>query len=124
MKYLFDTSSFIAWWHEIYPVAVFKDIAKLIANDIENLIVQSPIEVKKELEEKVGDELTEWVKTKSNLFIPTKPELQSSIADISNAYPRMLKQKGRVNADPVIIALAQSNNATVVTQENPAKHNI
>ena len=123
MTYLFDTSAFISWWHEIYPVKIFEDVAKLIENDIEIQLIQSPAEVRQELEEKIDDPLTEWVKTRPNLFIPTQPELQSSIADISNKYPKILKRQGKVNADPVVIALAHATVAIVVTQENRHKQN-
>ncbi len=123
MTYLFDTSVFIAWWHEIYPTKIFEDVFKLIENDIDIKIIQSPVEVRKELEEKSDDSLTAWVKAKSNLFIPTMSELQNSIANISNKYPNILKQRSRVNADPVVIALAQATSAIVVTQENPHKQN-
>ena len=123
MTYLFDTSVFIAWWHEIYPVGIFQDVAKLIENDIEEQIIQSPVEVRQELEEKVDDPLTKWVKGRPNLFIPTQPELQGSIANISNRFPGILKKQSKVNADPVVIALAQSNGAIIVTQENPNKQN-
>ena len=59
---MFDTSAFIGWWHEIYPVEIFEDIAKLITIDIETKIIQSPVEVRAELEEKSNDPLTLWVK--------------------------------------------------------------
>ncbi len=69
----------------------------------------------------MDDSLTEWVKKQSNLFIPTQPGLQGNIADIANRCPKLVKKQSRVNADPVIIALAQSRELTVVTQENPNK---
>ena len=123
MTYLFDTSAFIAWWHEIYPVGIFQDVAKLIENDIEEQIIQSPVEVRQELEEKVDDPLTKWVKGRPNLFIPTQPGLQGNIADIANKCPKILKKQSKINADPMIIALAQSRGLTVVTQENPNNPN-
>ncbi len=52
MSYLFDTSAFIAWWHEIYAPATFEDVFKLIEKDTENQFIQAPVEVKQELEKK------------------------------------------------------------------------
>ncbi len=120
---MFDTSAFIGWWHEIYPVEIFEDIAKLITIDIETKIIQSPVEVRAELEEKSNDPLTLWVKKQSNLFIPTQPKLQNDISNIANQYPKLVKQHNKVNADPVVVALAQVFSAIVVTQENQKKKN-
>lgn len=85
MTYLFDTNAFIAWWHELYQPAVFEDVAELITQDIQHQIIQSPVKVRQELEEKVDDELTEWVKKKPDLFIPFQVDLQNSIRDIEKA---------------------------------------
>ena len=123
MSHLFDTSALIAWWHEIYPPTTFEDVFKLIEEDTKNQFIRAPVEVKQELEEKADDSLTEWVKKQPDLFIPTQPGLQSSIADIANKYPKLVKKQSRVNADPVVIALAQAKGLTVVTQENPNKQN-
>ena len=123
MSYLFDTSAFISWWHEIYPPTTFEDVFKLIEEDTKNQFILAPVEVKQELEEKVNDSLTEWVSKQSNLFIPTQPELQNNIADIANKYPKLVKKQSKVNADLVIIALAQAKGLIVVTQENPNKQN-
>ena len=122
MTYVFDTSSFIAWWNELYPTGTFPDIYELISHDIGIDLIKSPVEVKKELEMHTGDELAEWVKNKgSALLIKDDVKLQIRIAYISNNYPKLVKQARKHNADPIVIALAESNNWTVVTQENPNK---
>lgn len=123
MTYVFDTSAFIAWWHEIYPRQSFPDIYQLIEEDVNTKIIQSPIEVRKELEEQLDDDLTVWAKQHSDLFIKDNPALQVRIAEISNNYPKLIKQHSRYNADPIVITLAEANGWTVVTQENQNKHN-
>ena len=50
-------------------------------------------------------------------------DLQNKIAEISNHYPKLVKNNRKFNADPIVIALAETNTWTVVTQENPSKQN-
>lgn len=38
-------------------------------------------------------------------------------------YPKLIKQHRKFNADPIVIALAEANGWTVVTQENQKKQN-
>lgn len=123
MTYVFDTNAFIAWWHEIYPQQSFPDIYQLIEKDVNTKTIQSPMEVKKELEQKLDDNLAIWAKQQTNLFIKESVDLQYRIAEISNDYPKLIKQHSRYNADPIVIALAEANNWTVVTQENQNKRN-
>ncbi|MCZ6802416.1 MAG: DUF4411 family protein [Proteobacteria bacterium] len=121
--YIFDTNAFIAWWHEIYPPQSFPDIRVLIEQNIGGGTILSPIEVRKELEEKVDDNLTVWAKKQHNLFVIEQIDLQLRIAEISNAYPKLVKQHKKINADPIVIAVAEAGHSTVVTQENPVKQN-
>ena len=78
MSHLFYSSAFIAWWREIYPPTTFEDVFKLIAEDTKNQFIRAPVEVKQELEEKVDDSLTEWVKKQPDLFIPTQETVQET----------------------------------------------
>ncbi len=96
MTYLFDTSSFIAWWHGLYPLATFADIFEFIGKDIESKLIQSPVEVRMELEEKADDSLTEWAKNQPGLFIPIQSDLQADIANIVNKFSKILKKKIRL----------------------------
>lgn len=118
--YVFDTSAWIGWWHEIYPIRAFPDISKLIQVDVDEGRIVSPVEVKAELEEKMGDALTDWVKERNRLFVPARNQSQDIIAEISNQCPKLLKRK-KVNADPAVVAWALQNDQTVVTQENHKK---
>ncbi len=123
MNYVFDSSAWIAWWHEIYPLNSFPDIHKLIEHDITQGFIISPAEVKKELQEQVKDELTNCVTKQSDLFIRDDENLQDRIAKISNDYPKLVKQHRKFNADPIVIALAEQRGWAVVTQENPNRQN-
>lgn len=120
-RYVFDTSAFIAWQFEIYPVSVFPDVQELIEQDVRNQVIQSPVEVRDELKQHEGDIVHEWAKQQTNLFVRTQPDLQQRIADISNQFPKLVKQHRSVNADPVVIAVAEKFGWIVVTQENPRK---
>ena len=123
MTYVFDTSAFIAWWREIYPKQSFPDIYQLIEEDVNAKIIQSPMEVKKELEEQLDDDLTIWAKSQNDLFIRDSIDLQDRIAEISNNYPKLIKQHKKHNADPIVIALAETNNWIVVSQESQKRQN-
>ena len=131
MTYVFDTNAYIAWWHQLYPPVPFPDIKALIQHDTQQQIIRSPVAVKKELEEKVEEpgkaekkeknSLAEWANEQSTLFIQEQYDQQDRIAQISNDYPQLVKQHVKHNADPTVIVLAEANQWTVVTQENPNK---
>lgn len=118
--YVFDTSAWIGWWHEIYPVSTFPDICELIKADVDARTIVSPVEVRTELEDKIDDDLTHWVKQRSGLFIPTHDQSQEVIAEISNQCPKLLRRK-KTNADPAVIAWALQKDQIVVTQESHKK---
>lgn len=119
--YVFDTSAWIGWWHEIYPVSIFPDICALIEFDVDARTIVSPVEVRTELEDKIDDDLTHWVKQRSGLFIPTHDQSQEIIAEVSNQCPKLLKHTKKTNADPAVVAWALQKDQIVVTQESHKK---
>lgn len=122
MIYVFDTSAFITWWNEIYPIQSFPDIEKLIEQGINQKSIKLVMEVTKELSLQ-DDDLYKWIKERNRFFIKDQDNQQDRIAEISNRWPKLVKSNKRYNADPVIIAFAETNAWTVVTQESPKKQN-
>lgn len=65
------------------------------------------------------DGLYQWAKNQKGLFIPLNTEIQAIHTDIINAYPRLIdSSKNRSMCDPWVIALAQLQRCTLVTEES------
>ncbi|MBE0433781.1 DUF4411 family protein [candidate division WOR-3 bacterium] len=110
---------------------------KAIWDEIEELIKQknmfSTSVVYAEIMRYVGkdDRLKKWAKAnKKRFFIPTNPEIFQLAKDIIKIFPDLPNKKklqtGEPDADPFLIALAQSEGASIITQEkdDPDKTNI
>lgn len=68
------------------------------------------------------DSLHAWMKTrKKDLLIPLDEEIQNIATTLLADYPRLVDTlKGRSQADPFVIATAESLGAAVVTGERPS----
>jgi len=131
-KYVVDTDVLITLM-KYYPQD--NSTFNAIWDDIENLIKQKNIfstsVVYDEIMKYEGkdDRLRKWAKThKKRFFIPTNSEIFELVKDIIKVFPDLPDKKklqtGEPDADPFVIALAQSEGATIVTQEkkdNPNK---
>lgn len=115
--YCFDTSSLLQAWVRGFPI----DIMPSFWDEFEKLLgdtVIAPREVCVELEKK-EDDLYEWAKGRDGFFVDLDHEQQLATRAIMSAHPRLVDtRKGRSQADPFVIALAQVSAATVVTEEN------
>lgn len=68
------------------------------------------------------DRLKKWAKAhKKRFFIPTNPEIFQIAKEIIKDFPDLPDKKklqtGEPDADPFLIALSQSEGATIITQE-------
>ncbi len=116
-RYSIDTSALLEGWRRNYPPDVFpalwSNLEKLIRS--EDLIATE--EVLLELQRK-DDEVYQWARKQSEMFIPIDERVQLAVAAVLAKYPKLLDtRKGRSGADTFVIALAQIEGCTVVTAE-------
>ncbi len=117
--YCFDTNVFIQSWRNRYPPDIMPDFWEDIEALARKEIVFSPDEVRVELE-KIDDDLFAWVKERKCFFRPISEDVQAQVRQILavERFQSLLNtQKNRSMADPFVIAMARSMNATVVTEE-------
>lgn len=122
MSYVFDTSSIRSLQH-FYP-RVFKSIWDGLDDLVARRELLSTREVFNELERQaVSEEVMKWVKANKELFItPTGSELLFvaeifKIKHFQGLIGAQQRLKGMPVADPFVIACAQINGGTVVTEE-------
>lgn len=102
-----------------YPIEVFPSAWDNVGNIAESGEVISPREVLRELEAR-DDQLRAWVK-KHITFRNLDSNQQTIVQDIMSKYSRLVDStKSTPEADPFVIALAISENRTVITQESSA----
>src|SRR4030042_3069351 len=105
-----------------------KPAYQAIWDEIESLIRQknifSTMVVYEEIIKYLGknDQLKKWaISHKKHFFIPLDKETWQYAHDIMGKFPDLLDKKklqtGEPDADPFLIALAQSEGATIITQE-------
>lgn len=114
--YCFDTSTFIELWNVTHRPKTFPSLWKDIKNFIAAKKIVSPIEVLNELQVQ-DDDLFAWAMKNKGGFLPIDraqmEELKKIYSEIGN-----IGHKGRTfDADPWILALARSKNASVVSSE-------
>jgi predicted nucleic acid-binding protein len=117
VKYSIDTSAILDGWIRDYPPKVFPSIWANIETLVESSDLRASEEVLHELEKK-DDEVFKWAKKQSGLFLPVDRSVQVAVTNILSKHERLVDtRKNRSAADPFMIALAQVNNAIVVTGE-------
>lgn len=119
MAYCWDTSAWIHSWVRTSPPDIFVSLWDRLDRAILDGEIRSPEEVYIELERQEGDTLLGWVRDrKEALVAPLTEDVQASVAEIGAAFPPFLAGDIDSNfADPWVIALAQVNGLTIVTQE-------
>ena len=124
-KYVIDTNVLITLMNYYRPN---DPTFKAIWDEIEELIKQKNIFTTEVVYDEImtylgkDDRLKKWAKAnKKRFFIPTNPEIFQLAQDIIRKFPDFPNKKklltGEPDADPFLIALAQSEGATIVTQE-------
>jgi hypothetical protein len=115
--YSFDTSSLLNGRRDLLPPTTFPT---LWAN-IEAMIVGESIRcvdvVRDELAKR-EDEVFQWAKAQSGLFLPLSADVQTAAREVLTGHPRLVGiGSGRSGADPFVIGLARARVGVVVTEE-------
>ena len=115
--YVIDTSALLDGWVRYYPPDVFPPLWSNLEGMIAAGELLAPDEVLSELSQK-DDEVHNWAKKNSAMFLPLDAEVQEATTEILAAFPRLVgAMKDRNRADPFVIALAKIKQAVVVTGE-------
>jgi len=120
-----DSSALIHAWRWAYLPKHFPPFWKRLDDLILEERLFSSVEVLREIKRK-DDELYEWCKQRSSIFLPIDNDLQDHVIEIMGLYPRLVDTaKGRSGADPFVIGLARMHDPewTVLSEENPGKVN-
>ena len=117
MRYSVDTSAILHAWRRSYPPDVFPSLW----GKVDGLIRQGDLiateEVLVELQRQ-DDEVYAWALQHRMMFLPIDERIQQVVRQILLHHPRLLDtRKSRSGADPFVIALAQIERCTVVTNE-------
>lgn len=118
-KYCIDTSALLHGWVRTYPPDILPPFWERMGELIDEGIIVAPMDVLIELEKKEGDTLHQWCKERDHMFLEIDG-FQDKITEIMAKYPRLVDtRKNKSGADPMVIALAMSNNPglCVVTEE-------
>ncbi|EQD78431.1 Uncharacterized conserved protein UCP008505 [mine drainage metagenome] len=104
-NYIMDSSSLIEL-NRHNPIDVFPSVWKNMESLISKGLLIAPTEVLDEITER-DDQLTKWAKEQSNFFrAPTQKQIEI-LKDILKAYPSMVREDRKYDADPWVIALAK-----------------
>lgn len=123
--YVVDTNVLITLMsHHPQDKPAYQAIWDEIDDLIKQKIIFSTTVVYDEIIKYLGkdDRLKKWAKLyKNRFFIPTNPEIFKLAQDITKDFPDLPDKKklqtGEPDADPFLIALAQSEGAAIITQE-------
>ena len=100
-----------------YPPDIFPALWEGLDDLIESGNLRATEEVFHELERK-DDDVFKWTRERTNLFVEIDEAIQPVVRLILRDHRKLLDtRKSRSSADPFVIALAQLNGATVVTDE-------
>jgi hypothetical protein len=121
--YCFDTSAFIEPWVRHYPISAFPSLWAKLIELIDEEIIIAPEDVLGELKRK-DDTLYKWAKSNSKMFYAMDEELQNTLREIINKYPKMIDTRSdKSPADPVVVSLAKVTNRILVTYEKDGSDN-
>ena len=104
-NYIMDTSSLIEL-NRHNPIDIFLSVWKNMESLISKGLLVAPIEVLNEITER-DDQLAKWAKEQTSFFrAPTQRQIEI-LKDILKAYPSMVREDRKYDADPWVIALAK-----------------
>ena len=118
MSYVLDTSALVGAWVRSYPPDSFPALWDSLDKLVEAGRLTAPEEVFEELKAQ-DDDLYKWVKDRKDaIIVPTSRAVMLEARAILADHPRLtMPGRGRGRADPFVIALACTQGAVVVTQE-------
>lgn len=117
MIYSIDTSAWLDGWARDYPPDVFPSLWDKLAECVATGALKCSEEVYVELEKK-DDGIHDWLKARKEVVVPITEDVQAIVAELLSEYPRLVDtHKNRSQADPFVIATAESLGAVVVTGE-------
>ena len=117
--YCIDTSAWLDGWVRDYPRDVFPSLWEKLDEYIAAGVLKCSEEVYVELQKK-EDGLHDWLMERKTVFVTTDEEIQGIVAALLEKHPRLVDTiRGRSQADPFVIAVAEHLNAVVVTGEKP-----
>lgn len=103
-NYIIDSSSLIEL-NRHNPIDVFPSVWKNMESLISKGLLVAPTEVLNEITER-DDQLAKWAKTQIGFFRdPTQKQIEI-LKGILKAYPSMVREDRKYDADPWVIALA------------------
>jgi hypothetical protein len=126
--YSIDSGALIDAWVRKYPPDVMPTLWDKISDLASTGDLFAPEEVLLELE-RGNDDLFEWTKDRSGMFLVPSEEIQARVAHIVNTFPSFIPERAAdgIWADPYVIAVAQEHSGIVVTSEllsPPAARNL
>jgi hypothetical protein len=103
-NYIMDSSSLIEL-NRHNPIDVFPSVWKNMESLISKGLLVAPTEVLYEITER-DDQLAKWAKEQTSFFrAPTQKQIEI-LKGILKAYPSMVREDRKYDADPWVIALA------------------
>jgi len=132
VSYIFDTCAWIGAWEKVYPVDLFPNLWEKFSELIGSGTIYSVQKVRDEIRSGVSlpakkgaviaassQELVKWMRNHRNLRLPPSQEEEDLVSEIINSEDgkRLITRKRPDPADPHVIARAEIEEWTVVTQE-------
>lgn len=115
--YCIDTSAFLDGYSRYYPPAIFPSLWQQMSSFTTSGRIISPQEVLIELAKR-DDATHAWAKQHQSLFVEIDRFQEAKVREVLAQFPRLVGSgRGRNQADPWVIALAQMHGAIVVTGE-------
>ena len=115
--YCIDTSALIAAWYERYKPNRFPRLWEQLDRMAADGRLVSSLLVLNECSKR-SPELHAWLKDRAHMFIAPEVDIQVTAGTIINTYRGLVAAgKEKFAADPFVIATAQVNGYTVVTEE-------
>jgi Domain of unknown function (DUF4411) len=115
--YSIDTSALIGWWVRRYPPEVFP----ALQTRIEQLIAAKRLRMSRMVLDELGskpDPLYVWAQSQSGFVLSVTQPVSDRAAALIGQFPILIDpQASKPQADPYVIALAETERWTVVTQE-------
>lgn len=115
-KYVIDTCS-LTKLRTVYPADVFPGVWEKVSQLAEDGVLISVEDVLEELRVQ-DDEVADWAKERSTIFLPLDEQAQARATKILATHPNLIDlKKPNSSADPFVIASAMINSCIVVTEE-------